>query len=215
MTTAYLSLPPLRDDTMDRVVQSIEQVQNRVRRSSAALERSQIAYAVIGGNAVAYWVAEVDETAVRFTGDVDVLIRRGDLPEVTLAMHATGFRYRHVRGIDMFLDGPKNSVADPVNLFFADETVRPTDLAPTTSVEESIPGDGYRVLGLEALVRMKLTSFRLKDQTHLDDMLQVRLIDASLKDRLSPELAERFQQVLDQFEPILGNDTEAMGASES
>lgn len=215
MTTAYLTLPRLRDDTMDRVVQSIEQVQDRLRRASEALEQSHVSYAVIGGNAVAYWVAQIDETATRFTRDVDVLVRREDLSGVTKAMEAAGFRYRHVRGIDLYLDGPKNSVADAVHLLFASEKVRPTDLAETPSVEESIPGNGYRVLGLEALIRMKLTSFRLKDQTHIDDMLQVRLIDASLKDRLPPELAERFQQVLDQFEPHLGNDLDFVGESES
>lgn len=203
MTTAYLSLPRLRDDTMDRVVQSIERVQERVRRLSEAMAPTGIPYAVIGGNAVGYWVAQVNEAAVRFTRDVDVLIRREDLPSVTKAMEAAGFRYRHVRGIDMFLDGPQTKVADAVHLLFAGEKVRPTDLVATPSVDESIPGNGYQVLGLEALVRMKLTSFRLKDQTHLDDMLQVGLIDASLKARLPAGLAERFQQMLDQFEPNL------------
>ena len=203
MTTAYLTLPRLRDDTMDRVVQSIEKVQERVRRLSKAMAPTGIPYAIIGDNAVGYWVAQVNEAAVRFTRDVDVLIRREDLPSVTKAMEAAGFRYRHVRGIDMFLDGPQTKVADAVHLLFAGEKVRPTDLEATPSVEESIPGNGYQVLGLEALVRMKLTSFRLKDQTHLDDMLQVGLIDASLKARLPAGLAERFQQVLDQFEPNL------------
>lgn len=215
MTTAYLTLPRLRDDTMDRVARSIEKVQDRLRRAAEALEKSGVSYAVIGGNAVAYWVAQIDESATRFTRDVDVMVRREDLPAVTKAMETEGFRYRHVRGIDLFLDGPKNSVADAVHLLFASEKVRPTDLVATPSVEETIPGNGYRVLGLEALIRMKLTSFRLKDQTHIDDMLQVGLIDATLKDRLPPELGERFQQVLDQFEPHLGNDLDFTGANES
>lgn len=206
MTTAYLNLTRLRDDTMDRVVHSIEKVQERVRRLSAALAPTGIPYAVIGGNAVGYWVAQVNEAAVRFTRDVDVLIRREDLPGVSKAMEAAGFRYRHVRGIDMFMDGPKNSVEDAVHLLFADEKVRPTDLAATPSINESIPGNGYQVLSLEALVRMKLTSFRLKDQTHLDDMLRVGLIDAAFKDRLPPALADRFQMILDQFEPNLGDE---------
>lgn len=206
MTNAYLSLTRLRDDTMDRVVRSIEKVQDRVRRLSAALEPTGIPYAVIGGNAVGYWVAQVNEAAVRFTRDVDVLIRREDLPGVSKAMEAAGFRYRHVRGIDRFMDGPKNSVEDAVHLLFADEKVRPTDLAATPSINESIPGNGYQVLSLEALVRMKLTSFRLKDQTHLDDILRVGLIDATFKDRLPTELAERFQKILDQFEPNLGDE---------
>ena len=190
----------------DRMFAAVEKVRERLNRACNALEQSQVPYAVIGGNAVGYWVAQVNEAAVRFTRDVDVLIRREDLPGVSKAMEAAGFRYRHVRGIDMFMDGPKNSVEDAVHLLFADEKVRPTDLAATPSINESIPGNGYQVLSLEALVRMKLTSFRLKDQTHLDDMLRFRLIDASLKVRLPSELAERFQKVLDQFEPNLGDE---------
>ena len=215
MATDFLTLPRLRDDTMDRVVQSIEKVQDRVLRLSKAMAPTGIPYAVIGGNAVGYWVAQVNEAAVRFTRDVDVLIRREDLPSVTKAMEAAGFRYRHVRGIDMFLDGPQTKVADAVHLLFAGEKVRPTDLVATPSVEESIPGATFQVLGLEALVRMKLTSYRLKDQTHLDDMLQVGLIDKSLKEQLPIELAERFQDILDQFEPHLGNDLDLSGDTES
>ena len=215
MTTAYLTLPRLRDDTMDRITEEFQRVQDRLRRAAAVLEQSGRSYAVIGGNAVIHWISQIDPTAYRFTHDVDVLIRREDLPSLTKAMEAAGFRYRHVRGIDMFMDGPQNKVGDAVHLLFASEKVRPTDLVPTPSVEESIPGNGYRVLGLVALIRMKLTSFRLKDQTHIDDMLQVGLIDASLKGRLPPELGERFQQVLDQFEPHLGNDLDFTGKTES
>ena len=206
MTAAYLTLTRLRDDTMDRINDAFQRVQDRLRRATAVLEQSGLAYAVIGGNAVIHWVSQANPAAYRFTQDVDVLIRREDLPSVSKAMEAAGFRYRHVRGIDMFMDGPKNKVEDAVHLLFADEKVRPTDLATTPSVNESIPGNGYQVLSLEALVRMKLTSFRLKDQTHLDDMLRVGLIDASLKVRLPPELAERFQKILDQFEPNLGDE---------
>ncbi len=209
MTTAYLTLTRLREDTMDRIEEAFQKVQDRLRRATAILEQSGLAYAVIGGNAVIHWVSQVNPAAYRFTHDVDVLVRRDDLASVTKVMETAGFRYRHVRGIDMFMDGPKNKVEDAVHLLFAEEKVRPTDLAPTPSVEESIPGNGYQVLSLGALVRMKLTSFRLKDQTHLDDMLRVGLIDASLKERLPAELVERYQKILDQFEPNLGDEDDS------
>ncbi len=93
-------------------------------------------------------------------------------------------------------------------MLFADEKVRPTDLAPTAAMHESIPGNGYPVLAWEALVRMKLTSYRLKDQTHPDDLLRAGLIDASCLDHLPPQLAERFQRILDQFEPDLPDTDE-------
>ena len=210
MPTSYATVTRLRDDTMDRIRQAFEKVQDRLRRATAVLEKTGLGYAVIGGNAVIHWINQADPAAYRFTQDVDILIRRADLPIMIQAMESAGFRYRHVRGIDAFLDGPQSRFQDAVHLLFASEKVRPADLAPTAAVEESIPGNGYRVLALEALVRMKLTSYRLKDQTHLDDLLRAGLIDPSCLDGLSPELAERFQKILDQFEPDLPDSVEAL-----
>jgi hypothetical protein len=53
------------------------------------------------------------------------------------------------------------------------------------------------VLSLEALVRMKLTSNCDKDRTHLRDLIDVGLIDATWPARFPPELAARLQHVLD------------------
>jgi hypothetical protein len=64
-------------------------------------------------------------------------------------------------------------------------------------VSESTSFKPYRVLNLEALVRMKLTSFRDKDRMHLRDMIGVGLVDATWPSRFNPELAARLQQLLD------------------
>ena len=55
----------------------------------------------------------------------------------------------------------------------------------------------FRIVDLEALVRMKLTSYRRKDQMHLIDMLDVGLIDASWPAHFPPELAGRLQELID------------------
>ena len=55
----------------------------------------------------------------------------------------------------------------------------------------------FRLLSLESLVRMKLTSFRDKDRTHLRDLLEVGLIDAAWRQRFPPELAARLQELVD------------------
>jgi hypothetical protein len=52
-------------------------------------------------------------------------------------------------------------------------------------------------LKLDALVRMKLTSFKDKDRMHLRDMIDVELVDRSWRQRLPPELAARLQELLD------------------
>ncbi len=49
----------------------------------------------------------------------------------------------------------------------------------------------------EALVRMKLTAYRRKDQMHLLDMIDVELVDESWCGRLPPALAVRLKELLD------------------
>ena len=80
---------------------------------------------------------------------------------------------------------------------FAGEKVREHYAAPAASVEESESTDRFRVVTLKALVRMKLTSFRDKDRTHLRDMIEVGLIDITWTCHLIPVLAARLQQLLD------------------
>ena len=62
-----------------RMERAVEKVQERLQKSAAVLERAGVPYAIVGGNAVRIWVAQVDEVAVRTTKDVDILIRRADL----------------------------------------------------------------------------------------------------------------------------------------
>ena len=187
----------LGEFSLERMVRAVEKVRDRLLRAAQALDKAGVPYAVVGGNAVAAWVSKVDEAAVRNTQDVDILIRRADLDRATAALATAGFVHRHVAGIDIFLDGPQAKARDAVHVVFAGEKVRQEYLLAAPEVTESQRGDNYQVLALEALVRMKLTSFRRKDQVHLVDMIDVGLIDASWKDRLPAELAARLQELLD------------------
>ncbi|MBP90024.1 MAG: hypothetical protein CMJ64_25505 [Planctomycetaceae bacterium] len=181
----------------DRMERAVEKVRERLERAVKTLEQAGIPYAVCGGNAVRAWVAQADEAAVRNTRDVDILIRRSDLPAAIEAMEAEGFIYRHVKSIDMFLDGEGSKTRDAVHILFAGEKVREENVLPAAETDECEVVDGFRVLTLEALVRMKLTSFRDKDRMHLRDMIDVELIDESWRDRLPSELADRLQELID------------------
>jgi hypothetical protein len=64
-------------------------------------------------------------------------------------------------------------------------------------VTESEAGPEFTVAALDALVRMKLTAFRLKDKVHLLDLLEVGLIDESWCERLPPELATRLRELME------------------
>ncbi len=167
-------------------------------KATTTLDNAGILYAVVGGNAVAAWVAQADEAAVRNTRDVDVLIRRADLPRAIAAMEAAGFVYRHVASMDMFLDEAGAKARDAVHLVFAGENVTADQLSPNPGVgdAERAP-EGFRILSLQALVQIKLTAYRDKDRTHLRDMMDVGLIDQSWTARFIPELAVRLQALLD------------------
>lgn len=180
----------------ERMVTAVEKVRDRLRRAAQALEKAEIAYAVVGGNAVAAWVSEVDEAAVRNTRDVDILLRRTDLEAAKAAMEAAGFKYRHSSSIDMFLDGSEAKARDAVHVVFAGEKVRPEYAIPAPSVEDSKSTGTFRVLNLMSLVQMKLTSFRDKDRTHVRDMIDVGLVDATWVALLPPPLDNRLEELL-------------------
>lgn len=175
----------------------MENVRQRLLRVGKALDDAKVPYAVVEGNAVAAWVAKVDEAAVRNTQDVDILLRRDDLKAAIAALDKAGFVYKHAAGIDLFLDGPHAKARNAVHVVFAGEKVRPDYLEPAPDVSKAERADNFNVLALEALVRMKLTSFRRKDQVHLLDLLDVGLIDASWCKRLPERLSDRLQELID------------------
>jgi len=181
----------------ERMTNAVEKIRQRLLRAARALEQAQVPYAVAGGNAVAAWVSRVDETAVRNTRDVDIVLRRSDLPAARSALEQAGFVYRQAAGVDMFIDGPKAKARDAVHLVFAGEKVRPDYLEAAPDVAESEKTETFCLLSLDALVRMKLTSFRDKDRVHLRDLMEVGLVDESWLDRVPSQLRPRLLQLLD------------------
>jgi hypothetical protein len=183
--------------SVERMIRAVERVRERLIRSTKALENAGVDYAVVGGNAVASWVARVDESAVRNTQDVDILIARNNLNRASDAMAGAGFIYRQVLGIDLFLDGPDAKPRHAVHLLYAGEKVRPDYPVPSPELTDSIQTPEYRVLALEPLVQMKLTSYRLKDRVHILDLIGVGLIDESWPTRFPPPLGARLQELID------------------
>jgi hypothetical protein len=181
----------------ERIERAVENVKDRLNRVTKALNASEVPYAVIGGNAVQHWVAQVDESVVRSTRDVDIILNRSDLPRAITALESIGFIFRQAAGVSMFLDGPNAKARDAVHVVFAGEKVREEYPEPVPSLHEyTLMGDA-RTLTLEALVRMKLTSNRRKDQVHILDMISINIIDETWLPRLSSELQVRLKQLLD------------------
>lgn len=185
------------DALFSRIERAVEKVKDRLRRFAKALDGAGIPYAVVGGNAVQVWVAQIDEAAVRNTRDVDILLQRVDLPRVVEALAREGFVFNQVFDVNMFLDGPNSTPRDAVHVIFASEKVRADHALPAPNVDEAERIKDIRILRLEALVRMKLTSFRDKDRVHIRDMLEVGLLDKTWLDRLPQELRPRLQELID------------------
>lgn len=201
MQTAGTVIGPV---SWERMSEGIEKVKDRLRRAAGALEAAGIEYAVIGGNAVAAWVSRVDDSVVRNTRDVDILVRRADMPRIVPVMEGAGFIHRTVsilggKGrIERFLDGPGAKVREGVHLIFADEKVNEESIEPSPSVSEVDPThQNFRLIDLLALVTMKLTSYRRKDQVHLLDMIEIGQLDESWLPRVPPALRQRLQDLLD------------------
>ena len=184
------------DALWDRIEKAVEIVKDRLRRVTRALNTANIPYAVIGGNAVQHWVSQVDESVVRNTRDVDIILNEPDLDRAIPALEAEGFIYRRSAGVTMFLDGPNAKARDAVHVVFAGKKVREEYSETVPEIDEYELIEDARTLPFERLVKMKLTSFRRKDQVHVLDMISIGLIDEKWLERFSPELQLRLAELL-------------------
>ena len=185
------------DALWERIERAVENVKDRLKRVTGALNAANVPYAVIGGNAVQHWVSQVDESVVRNTRDVDIILNRSDLPLAIEALESNGFIFRQAAGVSMFLDGPKAKARDAVHVVFAGEKVRDEYPEPVPNIDEYAMMQNARTLKLNALVRMKLTSNRDKDRVHIRDMISIGMIDESWLDQFSSELRVRLKQLLE------------------
>ena len=177
-------------------VMAVERVEQRLRKVTAALDAAGIRYAVIGGNAVAVWVAKGDPSATRTTKDVDLLVDRAGLDGITKVFAKLGFEREDLRSLTLFIDPDEPSRRAGVHLVWAGEKVRPSYAHPTPTVDEGVrDAEGFLVLDLPALVRMKLTSLCDIDRVHIADLLTVGMIDDSVRKTIPPDLLERLRSI--------------------
>jgi len=159
----------------------------------AAVARSIAAGgAIIMGNP--YGV--VCECVLRGTcGSIDIAVRREDLERIARAAAPFGLEHRHVAGMDMLVRSAEPSARRAVYLVFAGEKVRPEYLEAVPALGAYRTVKGIRLMPLEDVIRMKLTSFRLRDATHLKDLDEAGLITGAVESGLPPLLRERLAEV--------------------
>lgn len=173
----------------------VERLLDRMRRLHAALSGAGIPYRVIGGMGVYIHVAARNPEAARLTADVDAAVNRSDIPRIVEAAAAGGFKFRHAAGIDMLVDIGAARASSAVHLVFLNEKVRPEYTEPIPSSEPVPTKEGILIAPVADLIRMKLTSFRLKDKVHIQDMDGVGLITPEIEATLPPLLLARLAEV--------------------
>jgi hypothetical protein len=167
-------------------------------RITAVLSAEHISHELIGGLAVLVHVEEANPELSMLTRDVDLLVNRMDLERIKVAAAKSGFRLGHAAGRDMLLYGATESGRHAVHLIFSGEKVRQNQVMLNPPIEpdvKQIYGEEVMVIALADLIRMKLTSYRLKDQVHVKAMDAAGLITAEIESTLSPELVVRLKHV--------------------
>jgi len=185
-------------EVLDRMELALLQVQERLSRSTSAIEAAGVAYALGGSNATALWIATVDTAAVRHARNVEIVMLRSDIDLARSVLEAVGFVSQVYGKGQRFLDGPNGAIRDSLDITFGKEPVvgpSPTEIAPDPTESQTL--DNVRVLHLYRLVSFQLARYRLDDAVDLRDMIEVGLIDATWPAKFKPELAARLQHLLD------------------
>ncbi len=147
------------------------------------LTAENVAHELVGGLAVLVHVEEVDPEQSMLTRDVDLMIRRSDLRRVIDIAEKHGFRYRR---------------RNAVRILFSGEKVRLTRPLPNPEIapeQKSLQGRNVSVIPLPDLIRMKLSSYRLNDQVHIQVMDAAGLIPLDIESGLPKELFARLKAV--------------------
>jgi hypothetical protein len=174
----------------------VEQLFDTVRRLARAFDRARVEYRVVGGLAVFLHISDRDPLAARSTRDVDVAVDRAQLASIVEAVRPFGFAYRHVAGVDMLVDAREPKARSAVHLIFVREKVRPDYLEPVPGFSPPVrTADGILLAPVADLVRMKLTSYRLKDRVHIQDLDAVGLITPEVEAELPEALRQRLREV--------------------
>jgi hypothetical protein len=188
-------------ELLDVGVRYMNELREKARLVSSTLSKAEIRHAVIGGLAVAAHVARVDPAAQRNTQDLDILLHREEFDAAKKALDGVGYKHRHVKSIDAFLPKDrKASLVEGVHVIWAGEKVRADYVAaaPMLKAGSNYAGpDGVEYLGLVELLTMKLTSYRLKDRVHVQDLMEQKLITKQVEAGLTAELRARLEQVKD------------------
>jgi hypothetical protein len=167
--------------SFESVDHAFAQMVESARRASSELSHAGISRRVVGGVAVFLHIDAVEPIAARLTPDVDVAVHSASFAAAARLLESLGYV------------NSGSSFRDPVN---------PRTWHAVHLIEEPVPAsepvrtkEGILIAPVADLVRMKLTSFRLKDKVHIQDLDGVGLITPEIESSLSEPLRQRLAEV--------------------
>jgi len=172
----------------------VEQLFERIQQLHAVMTAAGIPYRIVGGMAVFIHVFERDPLRARLTSDVDAAIERTELPRLIAAAKKAGWTFRHTAGVDMLADETSSRARSAVHLLFLNEKFRPEYAEAVPNSEPERTDEGIFIACVADLIRMKLTSYRLKDRVHIQDLDSVGLITPEIEAQLSETLRQRLTE---------------------
>ena len=173
----------------------VDQLFDRIQQFHLLMVKAEVPYRIVGGMAVYIHVFERDELAARLTADVDAAVERSNLERLIEAAEGEGWVHRHVSGVDMLTDARQPKARSAIHLIFLNEKVRADYAEPVPNSAPMQTKEGIFVASVADLVRMKLTSYRLKDRVHIQDMDAVRLITEEVERNLPDLLRKRLAKI--------------------
>lgn len=160
---------PYRNSFIQSMEDAQQHIYNRLSKIADIFSDIKAEYAVIGGNAIIAWM-RARKMDSRTTRDVDLMLRKEDLPEIRDALEKQGYEFIKTGGMSLFFDtteGVDRNVENCIHLVFCGQKIKNSTI-PELEYHEF---GGMKVATIENLVKMKVAAMRPKDFEHLQNLI--------------------------------------------
>lgn len=141
------------------------------------------------------WVSSVDESAVRYAQKIEILLCGAAHKAATEVLDAAGFgKCDDVPARVMDRIGSNSRAA--VDLLLVEDAHAKGLLQTPTDLSNVVEFESMKVLSLEPLLYMLLSSCKTNDRVDIRDLIDVGLIDESWVSRFPSELGSRLRHII-------------------